>query len=176
MSKRETKLTSVHWTNNKDDFENYSEIKKVADNFKAKLNYLKAVNKDFYINAFIGMSDLDIRYGKKAYKSCKRRGRKEIITKPKRFKGAKEKYSQPWHLHILIEANPGETIAKIIVDYFNKVFKRKVASSFRVDEGFFDYVMKQSRKARFVVEENPNSPLVFDFRKIYQERGGVDMI
>lgn len=173
MSKRETKLFSIRWINNKDEFENYLEIKKIADNFKAKLTYLKAVNKDFHVNAFIGMSDLDIRYGNKAYKGCKKRGRKEIITKPKRFKGAKEKYLKPWHLHLLIEANPGETVAKIIVDYFNKVFKRKVASSFRVDEGFFDYVMKQSRKARFVVEQNSASPLVYNFRKIYKGLGVV---
>lgn len=176
MSKRATKLFSLHWANNKDEFKTYEDIKKVADRAKAKINYIKAVNSDYFINAFIGMSDLDIRYGKKAYKRCKGRGRKPIIIKPKRFKGAKEKYKQPWHLHLLIEANPGETVAQIMASYFNKVFKRKVATPFNVNEGFFDYVMKQSRRARFVVERCSQSPLVYDFEELYKMGGLGDVI
>jgi len=145
MSQRETKLMSIYFDNNKGMFETYEDIKKVADAVKAKIEYMRKHKKDCFVNVFIGLSQLDIRYGYYEYSDNKKPGRNKLVSHPKPRINANELLGQPWHLHILTEANPGETIGEEIADYLNKKFKRSIAYKRKITKGFFKYAMRQGK-------------------------------
>lgn len=169
MCKRKTKLMSIFFINNKGMFETQEEILKVADALKEKLEYLRRHNQNYYINAFIGLSQLNLRYGDNEFADNGKPGRNSIIRVPKPYLNAKKKLDEPWHLHILLEANPGETVGQELVTYLNKKFKREIAYKHRVNDGFFAYVMKQSGFIRYVVENRPNNVLKYNFKTMYEE-------
>lgn len=169
MCKRKTKLMSIFFINNKGMFETQEEILKVADALKEKLEYLRRHNQNYYINAFIGLSQLNLRYGDNEFADNGKPGRNSIIRVPKPYLNAKKKLDEPWHLHILLEANPGETVGQELVTYLNKKFKREIAYKHRVNDGFFAYVMKQSGFIRYVVENRSNGLLKYNFKTMYEE-------
>ena len=169
MCKRKTKLMTIYFINNKGMFKSFDEIKKVADSLKAKFEYMRKNNKDYFVNAFIGISQLDIRHGFYEYESNGKPGRNKLVRVPKRHKNAEKLLHQPWHLHILIEANPGETICEQVVDYFNKKFKRNIAHKRPINKGFFPYVMKQSGFIRYVVEDRPTDLVKYNFKIMYEQ-------
>lgn len=168
MCKRQTKLMSIFFRNNKGMFKSFDEILKVADALKAKFECIRNNNKDYYVNVFIGISQLNIRYGYYKYANNGKPGRNKLVRVAKRHKNPKL-IEEPWHLHILIEANPGETIGEQIVDYFNKKFKRNIAYKKKVDDGFFAYVMKQSGFIRYVVENRPTDLVKYNFKTMYEK-------
>lgn len=169
MCKRKTKLMTIFFIDNKEMFETQDEILKVADALKEKLEYLRRHNQNYYINAFIGLSQLDIRYGYYEFADNGKPGRNRLVRRPKPRLFAHKYLNQPWHLHILIEANPGETVGQELVNYLNKKFKREIAYKHRIDNGFFAYAMKQSGFIRYVVENRPNNLLKYNFKAMYEE-------
>lgn len=169
MSQRKTKLMTIYFKNNKGMFKNYEEIQKVADALKAKIEYIRKHKKDCLVNAFIGLSQLNIRYGYYKYSDNKRPGRNKLVRRPKPRIGADKLFKQPWHLHIIIEANPGETIGEEIADYLNKKFKMQIAYKRRITNGFFEYAMKQCRHIRYVLEDRPTDLVVHNFKEIYEK-------
>lgn len=168
MSKRETKLFSIYLNGGKELFDSYEEIEKVTNSLKTKLEYLRKNKDNWYINAFLGMSNLNIRYGSLKYNNDKKCGRKNMVIVPKKFVKDKSICFEPWHLHILIEANPGETVAKEIVSYMNKKLRGNLARVKKVDRNFFMYVMKQCSKIRYVKEDRQFSPVRYRFKDIYE--------
>lgn len=168
MCKRKTKLMTIYFENTKGIFKSQDEILKFTDALKAKLEYIRKRNKDYYINAFIGASQLNIRYGDYAYTDNGKPGRNSLIRVPKPYLNASKKFNEPWHVHLLLEANPGETIGQELVNYFNKKFKREIARKKKVDAGFFAYVMKQSGFIRYVVEDRPTDLVKYNFKTMYE--------
>ena len=168
MSERKTKLFSIYLNGGKELFNSYEKIEKVANSLKAKLEYLRKNEDNWYINAFLGMSNLNIRYGSLKYKNGKKSGRKKLTIVPKKFVKDKTKCIEPWHLHILIEANPGATVAREIVSYMNKKLGKNLARVEKIDRNFFVYVMKQCSKIRYVKEDRQFSPVRFRFKEIYE--------
>jgi hypothetical protein len=172
VSKRKTHLIGIYFIGNKGCYEDYNEIKKVADALKNKLEYIRKTNDDYFINAYIGISNLNLRYGHFKYAKNKKSGRSTIVVIPKKkYQKEKEKCFEPWHLHILIEANPAETIGELIVDYFNKKFDKEIAQKKKIDNGFFPYVLKQSRYQRFVRETRPTKLVRYDFKDMHERYG-----
>lgn len=169
MSKRETKLMTIYFENNKEFHKNLEDIMKFAEALKAKIEYIRKHNKDCFVNAFIGLSHLNLRYGYYEYSDNKKPGKNKLAKRPKPRKNARILLDEPWHLHILIEANPGETIGEEIADYLNKKFKKDMAYKRRVDEGFFPYVMKQCRYIRYVIEDRPTDLVQHNFKEIYEK-------
>ena len=170
MSKRETHLMSIYFIANKGAYETHEEAIKVANALKNHLEYLRTRGRDFYINAFIGISNVNVRYGHLKYVNKKSVGKRRLEVVPKKkYKDQMEKCFEPWHLHILIEANPAETIGEIVVRYFNRKFGRKIAFKKKVSEGFFDYVFNQSRYQRFVKESRSTRLVEFDFKKEFEK-------
>lgn len=169
MCKRKTKLMTIYFKNNKGMFKSQDEILKVAEALKAKIEYIRQQEKDYFINAFVGMSQLDVRYGYYAYEDNGKPGRNKLVRVARRRKNAEKMLEQPWHLHILIEANPGETIGEQIADYLNKKFKRTIAHKYPIDEGFFPYVMKQCGIIRYVIEDRPTDLVKYNFKMMYEE-------
>lgn len=172
MSERKTHLMTIYFIGNKGEYKNYKDAVKVADALKNKLEYIKKTNKEYFINAFIGISNLNIRHGSFKYKETKSTGKNVFKIVPKnKYKGRIEECIEPWHLHILIEANPAETIGEIIVDYLNKKFDRKIAQKKKIDNGFFTYALKQSRYQRFVTEKRDTKLVKYDFKDLYDRHG-----
>lgn len=169
MSQRETKLLSIFLTGNKGMFKSYDEIKKFADALKAKFEYIKNTNSDYYINAFIGMSDFNIRHGNHEYADNKKPGKNKLVKVPKKHRDAEHRMKEPWHIHLLIEANPGETVGVIITKYLNKKIKRGFALRVKVDRGHFKYAMKQCEKMRFVEEHRKTNLVRYNFKHIYED-------
>jgi len=96
---------SIYFNNNKDAYKDYSEAKKVANALRHKIEYLKKTHNNYYVNAFIGISNLNIRYGTFQYLDNKKTGKNKLVRIPKnRYKQTQEKCFEPWHLHIIIEA------------------------------------------------------------------------
>lgn len=169
MSKRETKLMSIYFENNKGMFKSLDDIIKFAEAIKAKIEYLRKNEKDCFVNAYIGLSQIDIRYGYYKYFDNKKPGRNKLESYAKPRINAQELLNQPWHFHILLEANPGETIGEKIVDYINKKLKKNIAYKKRITKGFFQYVMRQCRYMRFVVENRQTDLVQFNFKEIYEK-------
>lgn len=169
MCKRETKLMTLYFKGTKGMYKNVEDIMKITDALKAKFEYIRAHNDDYFINAFIGVSHLNPRYGYYKYLDNKKPGKNKLVRRHKPRKNATFLLGEPWHLHILIEANPGETIGEQIADYLNKKFKMEIVYKRRVDEGFFPYVMNQCRYIRYVQEDRPTDLVQHNFRKIYEE-------
>ena len=168
MCKRQTKLMTIYFKNNKGMFKTKAEILKVVDALKAKIECIRNNNKDYFVNVFIGISQLNIRYGYYKYIDNHKPGRNKLVRVAKRRKNAKS-FAEPWHLHILIEANPGETIGEQIVDYFNKKFKRNIAHKHPINNGFFPYVMKQCEFRRYVIENRPTELVQYNFKVVYEQ-------
>lgn len=106
------------------------------------------------------------------YAKSKKSGKnKQVIVPKDRYKKNSSICFEPWHLHIIFEANPAETIGQMIVDYFNKKFGREIAWKPKVDEGFFDYVLKQSMYHRFVKETRNTNLVSIDFKREYEKYG-----
>ena len=172
MSKRETHLMSIYFQNTKGYYKNFDEIKKTAEALKAKLEYLRKTKKDYFINAFIGISNFNIRRANLKYRENKKSGKNNTFIVPKgKYKNNIQLCLEPWHLHILLEANPAETIGEEVADYFNKIFGRKLARKEKIDNGFFDYVLRQSRYQRYVKETRDTDLVKIDFRKLYERYG-----
>lgn len=169
MSKRETKLMSIFFKGNKEMFTTQEEIEKVADALKEKIEYIRRNKKSCFVNVFIGLSHLNIRYGYYEYLDNKKPGKNKLVKRPKPRRNAHILIDEPWHLHILIEANPGETIGEKIADYLNKKFKSDIAYKHRITKGFFKYAMKQCRYMRYVVEDRPTDLVQFNFKEIYEK-------
>jgi len=170
MSKRETKLMSIFFRNNKEMFTTYEEIEKVAEALKEKVEYIRRHKKDCFVNVFIGLSHLNIRYGYYEYLDNKKPGKNKLVKRPKPRKNSHILVDEPWHLHILIEANPGETIGEEIADYLNKKFKTDIAYKHRITKGFFPYAMKQCRYMRYVRENRQTDLVQYNFKEIYEKK------
>lgn len=172
MSKRETHLMSIYFIANKGAYNDYKQAKNVANALMNKIEYIKMTRNDYFINAFVGISNLNLRFGYLKYKETRKAGKNRLIIVPKnKYKAMKDKCFEPWHLHILIEANPGETVGELIADYFDKKFKRKIAQKKKIDDGFFDYVLKQSRYQRFIKEIRSTDLVEIDFKRLYERYG-----
>lgn len=170
MSERKTHLMSIYFIGNKGDYKTLEEAIKVADALKNKLEYIKKINDEYFINAFIGISNLNIRCGNLRYKENKQSGKNSLEIVPKKNYKI-EDCIEPWHLHIIIEANPAETIGEMIVDYLNKKFSKQIAQKKRITRGFFMYALKQSMHQRFVKERRKTKLVKYDFRGIYECHG-----
>jgi len=160
---------TIYFENNKGIHESLEDIMKFADALKAKIEYIRGHNENFFVNVFIGLSHLNLRYGYYEYLDNKKPGKNKLVKRPKPRKNAHILLNEPWHLHILIEANPGETIGEEITDYLNKKFKKDIAYKRRVDEGFFKYAMKQCRFIRYVVEDRQTDLVQYNFKEIYEK-------
>ena len=173
MSERNTRLMTIIFDNNKDQYNTFEEAEKVANALKSKLEYIRSIKDNYYINAFIGISPLNPRFAYLKFRDNKKPGRNKLYVVPRnKYKhDNKSKCFEPWHLHIVIEANPGETVVEMVADYFNKKFKRKIATKRPItnDNMFFKYVMEQSPYIRYVEEKRSTDKIKYDFKEKYKK-------
>lgn len=107
MSKRATHFEHIstgHYQTTKDAIDD-------ANAFRAWLQRICA-KKEHNCLCYIGVSEIDHQTGKI---SCGKRGKKECLSTP----GMKTKKVSP-HIHIILLANPAETLSKMILKYFSR--------------------------------------------------------
>lgn len=138
MSKRATHFEHIstgHYQTTRDAIDD-------ANAFRAWLQRTCA-KKEHNCLCYIGVSEIDHQTGKI---SCGKRGKKECLNTP----GMKTKKVSP-HIHIILLANPAETLSKMILKYFSR---KGISGYHKCCDDYLanaiPYVMEQSSLCRTV--------------------------
>lgn len=159
-------------------FKNKEDAERLQKNIIDKFYYECNKNKDYMVQAIVGVSNINGKYVNGIYN--KKNGK---IGRPKKIKDvmeeteiAKQMYgtlNTDWHLHILVLSSPSDTLAQILKKYIEKklnisVYRKFVSNAWGdIDIGMLNYIAKQSDSVLFYGSNDKR--FKYTFRQVYDE-------
>lgn len=146
-----------------------------------RFDYEKKKNKDYRIQAIVGISKTNWHYVKGVYNSKSgHSGRsikeKDLIEETDFTKMIYGKLNTKWHIHILVLSSPSETLSRVIKEYIDKnwdvsVSYRKFKNGFGydIDIGMLFYIAEQSESDGIMFVGSKDKRFTYTFRNMYNE-------